>query len=115
MVLEIADNIVKSSQMTEAEIRLELAVLLFDKNRLTFGQAFELAGISDEIFAEILSERKILRTNVLKPAQKHTPLSLNIEKFPKNIADFAIQPAQFASIAALFEDAPSAEELCRML
>ena len=113
MVLEISDNIVQSSQMTEAEIRLELAILLFAKNRLTLGQARELADIDQDAFEKILIQKNLLYSFTKKTAQKR--LSLNIEKFPKNIADVAVKPAQLAQIVPLFEDAPSAEELCKML
>lgn len=115
MVLEISDNIVQNSQMTEAEIRLELAILLFAKNRLTLGQARELADIDQDAFEKILIQKNLLHSFTKKTPQKHLPLSLNIEKFPKNIADFAVQPVQLAQLATLFEDAPSAEELCKML
>ena len=43
------------------------------------------------------------------------PLTLNGEKFPKNLEDFAIQPKQLNALAQLFENEPSAEELCKML
>ena len=115
MVLEIADNIVQNSQMSEAEIRLELAILLFDKNRLTLGQASELANMDATTFEKILRQHGILYSFTQKTNKKRSPLSLDIEKFPKNIADFAVKPAQLAQIVPLFEDAPSAEELCKML
>ena len=115
MVLEIADNIVQNSQMSEAEIRLELAILLFDKNRLTLGQASELANMSSDAFEKILIKKGIFYPYTQRLNKKHLPLSLDIENFPKNIDDFAVKPAQLNKIATLFEDAPSAEELCKML
>ena len=76
MVLEIADNIFQKSQMTEAEIRLELAILLFDKNRLTLGQASELANMDSHGFEKVLIQQGILYPYTQKSNKKRLPLSL---------------------------------------
>ena len=38
-----------------------------------------------------------------------------IEKFPKDLAPYAIQQEQLEALRELFENEPSAEELCKML
>ena len=114
MTLEISDSILQNSRMTESELRLELAIVLFEKNRLTYGQAADLAEMDIEVFEKILIELKLLYPYTQKPHHK-LPLILNGEKFPKNLEDFAIQPEQLNALAQLFENEPSAEELCKML
>ena len=114
MTLEISDSILQNSRMTESELRLELAIVLFEKNRLTYGQAADLAEMDIEDFEKILIELKLLYPYTRKPHQR-LPLTLNGEKFPKNLEDFAIQPKQLNALVQLFENQPSAEELCKML
>ncbi|MCS6831883.1 MAG: UPF0175 family protein, partial [bacterium] len=46
MSLVIPDEVLQAARMTEEEMKLELAVLLFQKEKLTLGQAAELAGMS---------------------------------------------------------------------
>lgn len=43
------------------------------------------------------------------------PIALNIEKFPKDLSNFAVKPIELSALNELFEDEPSAEELCKML
>ena len=115
MILEIADSILEKNLMSEAEIRLELAVSLFEKNRMTLGQASELAKLDVEVFEIILRERAVLYPYFKKNAKQWQSLSLNIEQFPKDLTHFAVQSTQIAAIQSLFENEPSAEELCEML
>jgi predicted HTH domain antitoxin len=46
MSLVIPDEILQATGMSEAELRQEIAVLLFQKEKLTLGQASRLAGIN---------------------------------------------------------------------
>lgn len=115
MILEIADSILEKSQTTEAEIRLELGISLFQQNRITFGQACDLTGLDLAVFKAILHQRHILRPYTSNTTQKWQPLTLNIKPFPKNITAFSVKPAQLSALAELFENEPSAEELCKML
>jgi Uncharacterised protein family (UPF0175) len=108
MILEIEDSIVKNSQLTEAEIRLELAVMLFLKKRLTLVQASELADVPVIMF-------KNWTSNYSFATSPKMPLNLDVEKFPKNLKDFAVQPNQLRDFSTLFENELSAEELCKML
>lgn len=45
--------------MSDDELRQEMAVLLFQKDRLTLGQASRLAGIDRLQFQELLASRNI--------------------------------------------------------
>lgn len=58
MVL-LEDEILQSAKLTEQEIRVELAILLYAQKRLSFGQARKLAGMEHPEFEKILSDRQI--------------------------------------------------------
>jgi predicted HTH domain antitoxin len=58
MVL-IEDDILQSAKLTEREIRLELAIALYAQQRLSFGQARKLAGLSHPEFEKVLYDRGI--------------------------------------------------------
>lgn len=45
--------------MTEGELRREIAVLLFERDKLTLAQASRLAGMSRLQFQHLLSSREI--------------------------------------------------------
>ncbi len=111
MILEINDNIL----MTEAEVRLELAVILFDKKGITLHQAADIARLTVEAFTLILRERHILPKQPTKIVRTWTPVSLNMGKFPTDLTAFAVQPTHISALVELFENEPSAEELCKML
>lgn len=55
----IPDDILQSARMTEEELRQEIAVLLFEKDKLTLGQASRLAGMSRLRFQHLLASRHI--------------------------------------------------------
>ena len=59
MSFTIPDDILRASRMTEEELRQEITVLLFQKEKLTMGQAGRLAGMSRLQFQHLLSSRKI--------------------------------------------------------
>ncbi len=59
MGLTIPDEILQSTRMSEAELRQEIAVLLFQKEKLTLGQASHLAGVSQWQFQQLLASRHI--------------------------------------------------------
>jgi predicted HTH domain antitoxin len=48
-----------SNKISKDELRVEIAVLLFHKNKLTMGQASRFAGMSRISFQDLLGERKI--------------------------------------------------------
>lgn len=59
MGLVISDEVLQSTHMSEAELRQEIAVLLFHKEKLTLGQASQLAGVSQWQFQHLLASRHI--------------------------------------------------------
>ena len=59
MTLNVPDEILRSAGMSESELLLEIAVLLFEREKLTLAQASRLAGISRVEFQKLLASRKI--------------------------------------------------------
>ena len=59
MTVIIPDETLNACGMTEAEFKLEIAVMLFQADKLTTGQASTLAQISKSRFQEVLKERNI--------------------------------------------------------
>ena len=59
MSLLIPDEILQATRMSVAELSLEIAVLLFQREKLTLGQASRLAGMSQLQFQHILASRQI--------------------------------------------------------
>jgi predicted HTH domain antitoxin len=53
-VLIISDEILRNAKMSPAQLRQELAVYLYSKNKLSFGQARKLAGLDVLEFQELL-------------------------------------------------------------
>lgn len=59
MGIVIADEIVQSTRLTAAELTQELALALFQREKLTIGQASRLAGMSQWQFQQLLGSRDI--------------------------------------------------------
>ena len=59
MSVIIPDDILQATGMTEEELRQEVAVLLFQKEKLTLAQASCLAGMSRLQFQHLLASREI--------------------------------------------------------
>ena len=59
MSLVISDVILQSARMSAAELSQEVAVLLFQKDKLTLGQASRLADMSQIQFQHLLASRQI--------------------------------------------------------
>ena len=59
MSLVVPDEILQSARISEAELGQEIAVLLFQKEKLTLGQASRLAGMSQIQFQHLLASRQI--------------------------------------------------------
>ena len=55
----IPDDILQATRMTEEELRQEIAVLLFQKEKLTLGQASRLAQMNRLQFQHLLASRQI--------------------------------------------------------
>ncbi|TAK41810.1 MAG: UPF0175 family protein [Saprospiraceae bacterium] len=58
-MLIIEDEIVRSTQFTEEELRLEIAVALYEKSILSFGRARKLAGMGYFEFEKLLFDRNV--------------------------------------------------------
>ena len=59
MGMVIDDDLLHAARMSEPEIKLELAALLYQRDRLTLGQAARLAGMSQTRLRLTLGARGI--------------------------------------------------------
>ena len=59
MSLTFPEELLESAHMTEAELQAELAVALFQRDRLTLGQAARLANLPYLDFQRLLASRRI--------------------------------------------------------
>lgn len=59
MSLIIPDEIVKATRMSEGELKKEIAVHLFEEEKLTLGQAARLADMNYLQFQHLLASREI--------------------------------------------------------
>ena len=59
MSVVITDEVLKASRMSDDELKQEIAVLLFRKEKLTLGQASSLAGMTQLQFQQLLASRQI--------------------------------------------------------
>jgi predicted HTH domain antitoxin len=59
MVIDIPNQVMAQMKMTPDQLRLELAVYLYDKKRLTMGQAKTLAGLGQIAFQQELAQRNV--------------------------------------------------------
>ncbi|GIV60863.1 UPF0175 family protein [Rhodocaloribacter litoris] len=58
-ILDIPQDILDSARMTVAELKIELAVHLYEQGRLSLGKACELAEMSLWQFRQLLAARRI--------------------------------------------------------
>jgi len=56
---DIPREVLHASRMTEDELRCELALHLFEEDKLSFGKARELSGMSVWDFQQLLGSRGI--------------------------------------------------------
>lgn len=59
MSVVIPDEILQTTRMSEAELMQEIAVMLFQKEKLTLAQASRLAGMNRLQFQHLLASRRI--------------------------------------------------------
>ncbi|MEM8962288.1 MAG: UPF0175 family protein [Acidobacteriota bacterium] len=57
--LDIPTDVLDSARMTIGDIKIELAIHLYQQGRLSVGKARELAGLSLWQFRQLLGSRKI--------------------------------------------------------
>lgn len=59
MALLIEDRDLHAAHITEEELRLEIAILLYQQERFTMGQASRFAGMNRILFQKELGKREI--------------------------------------------------------
>ena len=59
MTIQIPDEILANAHLSEVDIKLQLAMVLYDRNILSFGQERRLSGLDVPTFQSILGENKI--------------------------------------------------------
>lgn len=59
MAIVISEYIIRQTKLTEEEFRLKLALMLFEKNILTFGQAQRFSGLNVLAFQALLVENEV--------------------------------------------------------
>jgi predicted HTH domain antitoxin len=59
MNLLIPDDILRASRLSERELKVEIAVMLFEREKLTLGQASRLAAMDYLEFQHLLASRRI--------------------------------------------------------
>jgi predicted HTH domain antitoxin len=59
MTVNLPDGLLESTKLTEAELVRELALTLFQSERLTLGQAAQLCALPQLDFQRLLASRQI--------------------------------------------------------
>lgn len=59
MIVEISDEIIASSHLTLEELRLGVAIWLFQEKQVSLGKCAKVAGIHKMMFQKELAKRKI--------------------------------------------------------
>ncbi|MEM6432444.1 MAG: UPF0175 family protein [Cyanobacteria bacterium P01_D01_bin.115] len=59
ITIDIPGDIAHSAELTQAELLREIAVLLFQWERVTLGRAAQIAGMHQFEFQKLLASRKI--------------------------------------------------------
>jgi predicted HTH domain antitoxin len=59
IAIEIPREVIHATRMTPQELRRELAVYLFQQDKLSFGKARETAGMTAWAFQQLLGSRGI--------------------------------------------------------
>ena len=72
MSLVISDEILQATRMSASELKQEIAILLFQKEKLTLGQSSRLAEMSQLEFQHLLASRQI-------------PVHYNIAEFEEDL------------------------------
>ena len=59
MSLLIPDELLKKAEISANELLIEIAIYLYDKGRLSFGQARTLSGLDHLLFQKEMSKRDV--------------------------------------------------------
>lgn len=79
MTLIIPDELL-GAKMTEAELRLELAIAMYAANKMAFGKARKLAGLDWFRFRQVLAGRNV-------------PMHYGTEQFEEDLRTIENMPA----------------------
>lgn len=79
MVIDIPTQVMERIHMTPEQLKLEIAVYLYEKKRLTLGQAKRLAGLGQIAFQKELAKRGIY-------------IHYDLGDFQKDLKNLGIQP-----------------------
>ena len=108
MSLVISDELLQTARMSEAELRQEIAILLFQKEKLTLGQASKFADMNQVLFRHLLASRQI-------PLHYDIQELHEIEVVPWTVPMPVAEPA-WMKFAGAFQNDPDfaeiMEELC---
>ncbi|MBI5915118.1 MAG: UPF0175 family protein [Bacteroidetes bacterium] len=88
-MLLIEDEIVQGTRMSEEQLRLEIAVALYEKGIFSFGQARRLARMDWFSFRNLLDERNVAANYDLEGFEKDLEA---IKSFPHPTLSGQIQP-----------------------
>ncbi len=72
MSLVIPEEILQAARISEDELRQEIAIMLFEKEKLTLAQASRFAGMSRLQFQHLLASR-------------HVPVHYDLEEFDEDL------------------------------
>jgi predicted HTH domain antitoxin len=72
MSVTIPDEILAATRMSDTEMKREIAVMLFQQEKLTLGQASRFAGMNRVAFQHLLASRQI-------------PVHYDVEDFEQDI------------------------------
>ena len=59
MSVLITDDFLQTAHISEADLKLEIAIMLFQQEKITLGTASQFAGMNQLEFNRILGSRKI--------------------------------------------------------
>jgi predicted HTH domain antitoxin len=72
MSLVISNEFLQTAHISEADLKLEISILLFQQEKITLGTASQFAGMNQLEFQRILGSRKI-------------PIHYGIEDFQRDL------------------------------
>lgn len=84
MGIQIPDEVLRAASLTGEELLVELAVYLYDKERLSFGQAKNLAQLDHLSFQKELAKRDVY---IKYDVEDFREDMRNLKLFDKRIAD----------------------------
>lgn len=59
MTVTFSEDILQATHMTPEELQVEVAVMLFEKEKLSFGRAARMSGMNQLEFQKLLGSREI--------------------------------------------------------